>query len=211
MPLHDLQVPPLAGSSVHVWQVPLDVAETALPELAALLSVDERGRADRFAFPELRRRFVVARARLRQLLGAYSHNRAEDLKFVYGTAGKPALAGGEWEFNVSHAGERALVAVAGPGRGVGVDLEFVHPMDFEKIGRAVFTEMEIRLLQQSPVERRAETFLRMWVRHEAQVKAVGSGIGTRAEVPVYDLKVERGYQGALAADIPDVRIEMYRI
>src|SRR6266704_5181845 len=77
----------------------IDVVVTCLaagPEAvrasAALLSDAERHRARRFAFDRDARRFVVARARLRELLAARLGVGAESIEFEYGAHGKPALS-----------------------------------------------------------------------------------------------------------------------
>src|SRR6476469_9332667 len=99
--------------------------------LAGLLSADERERAGRFAFEHDRRRYIVARARLRQLLGERLGAAPESLRFVYQAHGKPALAryAGQRDlrFNVSHCGEVAAYAFT-EGREVGVDIEEVREL-----------------------------------------------------------------------------------
>lgn len=213
-------VPPLPPTHVHVWRLSLAVDPLTLPELERVLSADERQRADRFAFPELRRRFVVARATLRLLLARYAHRPAETLRFTYGHAGKPELSGGGWQFNVSHSGEQALFAVAetiaskgsSPNiGGIGVDLEKVRPLDFGAVARGALSEVDQHALALAPPSAKADTFFRLWVRHEAQVKALGLGLGTRADVPVYDLDVGPAYRAALASVIPDVQIAVFDV
>ena len=60
----------LRENEVCVWSVGLEVNAARLSALEALLSADERERAGRFHFSEHRRRYIVARAHLRLLLGA---------------------------------------------------------------------------------------------------------------------------------------------
>src|ERR1700741_1688613 len=83
-----------------------DVGSDAVSTSATLLSHQERARAARFAFEPDRRRFIVARALLRQLLAARLGVRAESIELAAGARGKPALAGrfstSELRFNVSH-------------------------------------------------------------------------------------------------------------
>src|SRR5436853_7433400 len=60
--------------------------------LARFLSADERERAGRFAFERDRRRYIVARARLRHLLGERLGVAPESLRLVYQLYCNPALA-----------------------------------------------------------------------------------------------------------------------
>ena len=140
--------------------------------LRALLSPDERERAARFALQEHRCRFIVARARLRQLLGARLDASPDEVEFTYGTAGKPSLAprySRDLRFNLAHCEEVAVYAFA-EGRDVGVDVECEREVeDAEAIGRLCF----------SPAERdacRTHGFLYCWTRKEAFVKALGCGL-----------------------------------
>ena len=110
---------------VEVWSIPLDRAEQDVDALATLLAPDERARAERFVFPRDRRRFVVARAGLRAILGRYLAQEPERVAFAYGPRGKPSVPG--VEFNLTHANELALCAVA--RRTVGVDLEWRRPIE----------------------------------------------------------------------------------
>ena len=58
----DVFVPPLDSTQVHVWTASLLVAGESWSDLCVELDPDERARAERFRTPQLRRRFVVARA-----------------------------------------------------------------------------------------------------------------------------------------------------
>jgi 4'-phosphopantetheinyl transferase len=135
---------------IECWCVRLDVA----PEpYVATLSADERNRSARFRFDRDRRRFIVARGALRELLGRHLDTPAGELRFVYNPFGKPALGpefGGRLKFNLSHSADLALIAIA-TGREVGVDVEFLRPDE-------------------------PETFFEEWTKQEAYVKARGEGL-----------------------------------
>ena len=104
-------------SDVEVWQVELAAGEAGWAE--ALLSADERERAARLTRPEP---WIVARAALRTVLGARLGVPAAEVEFAAGPHGKPELPGARLRFNLSHSGERALIALA-DGVEVGVDVE----------------------------------------------------------------------------------------
>ena len=203
-----LSAPLLKPQAVHVWHIPLQVSPATLAECRELLSEDERERAARFRFPEHQRRYVAARGCVRQLLACYLGGQdAASLRFAYGPAGKPELAGGGVHFNLSHSGEWALLAVS--KETVGVDLEQIRTLDYDAVGREVFTADDRVALAHAPEEQKAATFFRLWVRREAQLKACGTGLGEPPcpPMPVYDLVVGAGYCAALATPALNPRID----
>ena len=76
---------------VEVWRVDLDIPSESIPPYRALLTEDELERAARYHRPTDRRRFTVARAALRTVLGQALDTDPAGLKFIYGEAGKPAI------------------------------------------------------------------------------------------------------------------------
>lgn len=176
---------PHLDGGVDVWRVRLDTPEPAARSLERLLSPDEVTRANRFRFAQDRRRFVVARAVLRQVLGAYLGASPSSLRLAYGPQGKPRLADtccrrGHVTFNLSHSGGLALLAVA-KGCEIGVDLEAVRPLtEASAMARRIFSAAELAALAAMPEGERDLAFYRFWTRREAWVKALGTGL---AELP----------------------------
>ena len=118
----------LGEDEVHVWRIALDCGDG--DSLRSGLSSDELARAARFHFERDRTRFSVARAALREILAHYLGASPDEIAFVYGGHGKPALAPphGDLRFNLSHSHDVALCAVA-RGREVGVDVERIRELD----------------------------------------------------------------------------------
>jgi 4'-phosphopantetheinyl transferase len=162
---------------VQVWQASLEAPAPRVAALFALLSEDERARAESFQFDHHRRRFVVARATLRRLLSGYTGTPADDLVFAYGPQGKPALAGGRpLQFNVSHSDELAVYAIT-CGREVGVDVERLREVaGAERIAERFFSAPEREELRALAPAQRTEGFFTCWTRKEAYVKARGDGL-----------------------------------
>jgi 4'-phosphopantetheinyl transferase len=171
-------------ASVRLWRVELDVGGEAEAGLREQLSPDEVARAERFAKPRDRSRFVVARGTLRALLGSFLDERPGAVPLEEGPSGKPRLADSEHglHFNVSHSGDLALICIAECGE-VGVDLEAVRPVPSAvPIARRYFTPEEASFVEgrrpdgddgAAGVDRR---FLFCWTRKEALAKAVGAGL-----------------------------------
>jgi 4'-phosphopantetheinyl transferase len=164
-------------NEVQVWAVWLTASETVLTHYWNDLSADERTRAGRFRFEELRQRYILSRGALRALLGYYTRCKRKDLVLSYGPKGKPFLpACARLQFNTSHSANLALYAFA-PGTELGVDIEQIRPFDgLESIASRFFCVREISdLLSLSP-ESRVPAFFRCWTRKEAYIKAAGDGL-----------------------------------
>src|SRR5262245_48203487 len=124
-------VPPaqvqLSAGEVHLWVAGLD-SETAFRCLAGTLSVPERDRAQGLVFEKHRRRSIVARGVLRNILERYLGEPASAIELKSTAEGKPGLAGrfaaSGLRFNLSHSGDCAVYAVTRVGE-VGVDIEKV--------------------------------------------------------------------------------------
>lgn len=125
-----------------------------------------------------RNRYIRARGALRLLLGDCLGAAPESLRFAYGPLGKPALAAPAipLHFNVSHAGDLALIAVC-QGRPVGVDVEQIR-LDYggEAIAERFFSPGERAWLLRLPPSQQTTGFFRLWTRKEAYLKARGEGI-----------------------------------
>jgi 4'-phosphopantetheinyl transferase len=158
----------------------LAVAPEAVRASAALLSDAERRRAGRFAFGRDARRFIVARARLRELLAARLGVEAESIELEYGACGKPALsrrfADSDLHFNVSHCDDVAAYAFS-RGHEIGIDLEAVRVMsDADDIAEHYFSRRENTTYRTLNPPEQPLGFFNCWTRKEAFVKALGDGL-----------------------------------
>jgi 4'-phosphopantetheinyl transferase len=173
-------------AGVQIWPITLDAADEQVAWFEGLLASDEVERASRFRFERDRRSFVVCRAALRILLGRYLDKRAEDVRFFYGSKGKPRLAEEtSLRFNVSHSGGVGLFAFAYDCE-VGVDVETIRPMeDLASIAKQFFCAEERDELMSVPLEERARAFFLCWSRKEAFIKAIGEGLS----VPLNNFRV----------------------
>lgn len=166
----------LAKDAVHLWSAALDAEQFPPNQLRPCLSADEQQRAARFATAELRHRFIIARALLRHLLGAYVQQAPASLTFSYAEKGKPFLKSAPALcFNMSHTESQVIYAVA--RQAVGVDIEQMRAsLKHEELTRLVLSEQEKRAWQWSPQAQRRLVFFRTWTRKEALLKACGKGL-----------------------------------
>jgi 4'-phosphopantetheinyl transferase len=167
------------ASGYEVLAVRLNVAPEVVCELMALLSASEQERACRFAFDRDRVRFIVARARLRQLLGMRLRMPPASVEITYGVHGKPAVArcppDADLHFNVSHCNDVAVYAFAN-GRQVGVDVEAIRVFpDADDVAARFFSCRDYEAYRKLDPRDRLAAFFNCWTRREAFIKAIGGG------------------------------------
>ncbi len=145
--------PSLGSDEIHVWSLSFDVA----------LSPSQIGAA--------------AQGALARFLCVYSGCEQAPL-IERGAHGKPfAPALPDLHFNLSHAGPHVLLAFA-RGQALGIDLERCdRRLSIEGIAGRFFAPREAQALAALPPARQRETFLRLWTRKEAVLKAIGHGLG----------------------------------
>ncbi len=116
------------------------------------------------------------RTPLLAVLARYT-NAALDL--AIGPHGRPALQAEDadgLDFNWSHSGDRAVVAVArGIAPGVDMECRFSHKRA-EDLAQRFFHPNEITALFSLPSSERGRAFLDLWTAKEAVLKATGAGI-----------------------------------
>jgi 4'-phosphopantetheinyl transferase len=137
-----------------------------------------------------------APGRLEAILGGYLG--AVPL-LVEGPHGKPRPAGSELRFNLSHSGERWLLAIA-TGREVGVDVEEPRPRgDVRELAAVGLTAADVARVAAAPTEDRDAVFHRLWVRHEARLKCHGVGLVAPLPPGATEVVVDLEVKGAVAA------------
>jgi 4'-phosphopantetheinyl transferase len=182
----------LQNDEVHIWLAGLDVDPQERTRLRSYLNEDEVSRAERFVFPRDRDHFVVARGRLRELLGKYQHCPPNAVQFKTGRYGKLSLVedGDPLRFNLSHSHGLALYGFC-MGREIGIDTEKIRP-EFagEEIAARYFSATEQRELAELPKELRDTAFFLCWTRKEAYIKAHGDGL----QIPLdsFDVSLKPG-------------------
>jgi 4'-phosphopantetheinyl transferase len=145
-------VPALADGEIHVWSLRIEHA------------------------PDARTVGIGARAELERLLCAYADLTTPPL-IERGEHGKPfAPALGDLEFNLSHAGSDVLLAFA-RAQPLGVDLERVdRRLASGPLARRFFAAEEAAALARVPAHLQQMSFMQLWTRKEAVLKALGQGL-----------------------------------
>ena len=185
-----------------------------------------------------RREFLVCRGALRRILGGVLGTDPLAVAIVEGMHGKPRHRPDPGRppvgFNLSHSGERFVVAIA-LGMEPGVDIERIRAgRDLAGIARWSFSPAEQEEVAAAPEP--MDAFYRIWSRKEAVIKADGRGIaigldrfdvnageppalldarwegavpGEAARWSLHSLEAPSGYAAALAVRRPDVTVVVH--
>jgi 4'-phosphopantetheinyl transferase len=226
--------PDLRSRDVHVWR--LRPAEYDVDHGWSLLSTDERERASRFYLDVHRNFYVATHAAVRRVIGSYLNKAPDALTLLEGLNGKPAVSNATLEFNLSHSGEFALLAISSDAR-VGVDVErwrHAHAAELITLATRFFSEREREGVCDSTLNDACvvQRFYAVWSRKEAYLKASGVGItggldhfsmshdeparlledqhdaDAMSRWTVAALPVGNGYAAALVAEAPVNRVEL---
>src|ERR1017187_3832505 len=155
------------------------------------LSEDEIARANRFKFEEDRVRWTRARSALRVILSRYVGDDPFRLAFIYGAHGKPALLVSGIEFNLSHAGDWAMIAVS-RSIPVGVDIERIRPnVDMAPL---------LHRLGETDLPDATQQLYQVWTRREAKSKAAGGALFDKPpnNICAVDLNAPPNYAASIA-------------
>jgi 4'-phosphopantetheinyl transferase len=216
-----------------VWSVSLLQPPQRLATLESLLSPQERERAGAFLLPLPRRQFIVARAALRTLLGGSLGIAPAAVRFALNAHGKPSLDPAcDLRFNVSHAGDRALIAIA-TGFDVGVDVEAQRRVDdLASLAASILCAEDLEHWRAAETKEGPAAFFRIWTCKEAVAKAIGCGLamdfrslrislapgrpaalaalepqwGPAGQWSLRELETDIGYCAAVAAPVPGLEV-----
>jgi 4'-phosphopantetheinyl transferase len=173
------QFPELNQGQVQLWLAHLDMGPAVITSLFAILSENERARAERFYGREAEGRFIAAHGLLRVILSRYLKTDPQVLSFGYGAHDKPYLEKERTSglhFNYSRSQGLAIYAL-GLGREVGVDIEQIRTdRAAGEIAGHFFPTRETAALKKLDEAERTEAFFRSWTVKEAYLKATGEGL-----------------------------------
>ncbi|MDX2933540.1 4'-phosphopantetheinyl transferase family protein [Streptomyces ipomoeae] len=171
--------------TVAVWLLWIPDHSAAAADSAWMLDDGESARADGFQDPAARERYVTSHVGLRVLLGGCLGIAPQDVEFLREPCGmpdceaphgRPVIAGRPQPcFSLSHAGDAALFALADTP--VGVDIESAELMrdSLDGAARRLHIEERRAVAALSPALRE-RAVLGCWVRKEAYLKGIGTGL-----------------------------------
>ncbi|MDW5416257.1 4'-phosphopantetheinyl transferase superfamily protein [Iodobacter sp. CM08] len=154
---------------LKIWRVQLDDPAHLHPSRLACLDQKETNRWQRLRKDA--HRYAAAHTALRSILASELMCLPSDIQYLQNPWGKPWLRQG-LQFSLSHSGGLALIALQ-PDVPLGVDIELSSKDTDISWFSECWSPAELKRMQQplSP-----EQALRLWVRKEAVLKALGRGL-----------------------------------
>ena len=160
---------------IDIYTINFLTITDCLSQLKLDLSPDELERASRFIHEKDARSYIISHAYLRRILAEHLACKPLDLMFEKNAQGKPFLPDTRIQFNLSHSGDYALIALSDAP--VGIDIERHKPArDVLAIAQRYFTPTEYLYIKNQDDQNKTSTFYDVWSAKEAYVKALGEGI-----------------------------------
>jgi 4'-phosphopantetheinyl transferase len=185
----------------------LYVGSIYYPEIENFLTYDEKTRAGKFHFPELKNTYVLAHAFLNYQLSKKLKCTIEQLEFAFNAHQKPLITNSSISFNLSHSNNSWAVVIADNCE-MGVDIEFIN----EKKNLFQITEYYFSHDEQIRVncaDNPVREFYKIWTRKEAYLKM--KGIGINADLQKIDVERNCQYKAGLvnSTQAPSCYIETF--
>jgi 4'-phosphopantetheinyl transferase len=163
--------------TIQIWHGNIAAEDGHYQNYWRILDAAEQARAGGFKNELLRKRYVEAHGRLRNILARTLNEPPEKIRIHNTGYGKPYLADNPaLAFNLSHSASAMVIAVSWNCQ-LGVDVE--HCKSRTSLAGLVdkcFAEEEIAYWNKLPETQKTAEFYRFWTRKEAFVKATGHGI-----------------------------------
>ncbi|PCJ23641.1 MAG: hypothetical protein COA96_11370 [SAR86 cluster bacterium] len=234
----------LKENEIHLWHI--DQSDFDLPELQEnrldWLSKTELARFNRYLFDRHRKQLLLGKILVRSVLSRYDETvQPKDWNFTQNDYGKPAIDPAQQKrplfFNISHSGDKLVLAVAS-SEFIGVDIEqCCKPRRVSKISSRYFSTKEAAELLAMPEQSQLSRFYQLWTLKEAYIKACGLGLAiplqhfsysfpgnerlviefntAREDDPkswqLWQLSVNKGYKLALALKTSNASAQNYNI
>lgn len=151
------------------------ITEAEVDAKLALLPAWRREKALQYKHFQGRKECVISFLLLKEaVLNENEDENVDELEFVYGEHGKPALKNNpDIHFNISHC-KRAVACVVSD-KPVGIDIECFGRYK-ESVARAVLSDAEMASVLQSADP--DKVFTELWTKKEALLKYLGTGVGS---------------------------------
>jgi 4'-phosphopantetheinyl transferase len=162
------------NSKIKLFEIEISKYQDLVKDFINILTPSEISRAQNYYFEKDRNRFIICRALLKFVLKEQTGVDVTKIFIELDCNKKPYLPSHpHLFFNISHAGDYAVIAI--DTHSIGVDIELLdRHLDIIEIMPHIFSIGEIGFVLNADDIKYA--FYKFWTRKEAIVKAIGKGI-----------------------------------
>ena len=170
----------LFADQIHVWSVEIESRPTTF-HYSCVLDNEQQQKMSLFHTEQLKNSYLIRHYWLRHILSYYLGIYPEEIHFKYNPYDKPYLVMPytlEYlYFNISYSNNHILYAIT-KNLPIGIDLEYIQSRFFADIdAKLVFSCKEQLIFNQLNEEKEKNlSFYNTWVRKEALLKAMGTGL-----------------------------------
>ncbi|MFN8578315.1 MAG: 4'-phosphopantetheinyl transferase superfamily protein [Candidatus Sericytochromatia bacterium] len=162
-------------NSVIIYCIKISNNLSKISYYKTLLNNEEIFKANRFYFEKDRDCYILARGKLRELLGTILDINPKKIEFKYNDFNKPFIDS-NIKFNISHSKDYILIGFSN-SHDIGVDIEYIKDnIKYKQLIYRFFSENEIKEFLTIPEQFQKEAFFNGWTRKEAYIKAIGKGL-----------------------------------
>jgi 4'-phosphopantetheinyl transferase len=162
-------------NEIHLWFKDLKQSEQEYRRYRKILNIEELKRLEQFFFEKDKRRFLVARGYMKEVIGKYLEIDPHDIVFTTTIYGKPQLIDSinqGVQFSLAHSHELAVLAITKSK--VGVDIEYIHrEINYQNIAKNFFSKSEYQIFTSLTEAQKKEGFYKCWTMKEAIRKVYG--------------------------------------
>ncbi len=185
----------------------MEITDAGEPEawepLAELLPTERRERLERFQNKERRLHFLKTSLFMQYGISRTLGHPIDEITYIYEKNGKPRLSSetdpeGIVDFNLSHSGRYAVLAVSSAP--VGIDVECLGRVRME-VAKRFFCPEEYREIEKAATPREKSTrFAWYWTMKEAYIKRTGEGMARGLDT-FHIVRGEGGLSGTAGEEV----------
>jgi len=160
--------------NIFAFNINNRLSKNIITKFMNLISKDKYVKIKKLKCKEDVQRSLIAEILIRYIIFKRYKISNNEISFVFNEYGKPFLNNiNNFYFNISHSGEWIVCAI--DSNYIGIDIEFIKPIDFE-IAQRYFSEKEYSYFLAKKDSDKLNYFYDLWTLKESFIKAVGKGL-----------------------------------
>ena len=189
--------------SCYYMDISFDCSYEQMEILHKIIPKERMEKIDKFRNRDKAKKHLLSNAFLQYGLSEVLNIPMEEITYAYGEYGKPGIIHNgkdmreQVDFNLSHSGNYAVLAVS--DRPVGIDVECLKKPRMA-VAERFFCKKEYEDILKAEDLERENRFLEYWTMKEAYVKRTGNGLNT----PLNSFLINRGRGGFSVVNQEDI-------